>query len=349
MLSSGTMIDIFLSITDDDIRDACKKYPEEKYNFVLFSSALIDAKERIRKTFVVYDSIQGSSDRDLLGRLLDSAVQQFRGIFDSIRNYSIDSEKYSVKTQVHDQIANRTRDYFESTITRGQLDKTNQNSPANNVLDAYFLAQQLEQQGKTPPDASALSDRINTLEGRAKIIEESLGASASIEAVRNFGHYYGEEAIGQETFKYWLVLGFGSVLLLVGGIVLFSLHPGAPLFGCDTATTSNWTDPYLISHVVEKILLLSIFAFLARFGFHQYSIRMHLLTAYRQKAVLGDTFVLLLADEKMAGRRDLIMTEVIGSLATLVPDGYIRKDAPELHPLAEITRLIMSFKGKDNK
>jgi hypothetical protein len=40
------------------------------------------------------------------------------------------------------------------------------------------------------------------------------------------------------------------------------------------------------------------------------------------------------------------MTEVIASLATFVPDGYIRKDSPELHPLGEMAKLIASFKSK---
>ena len=352
MLSGGTIKEILLSISDEDIRKACEKYlpSEQDYDFTWATMHLIEIRDMIKKAWSVLDALK-LSPNSILGRLAASASDQFEVIFREVNDYKQGSEKPQMgKKAEHDRVAQRLRNYIESVTSGGPWDSEKVGgAPQNSALYAQMLALQLEQQSHGVPDVAALKKEIEELKGQAKTVSESLGTSASIEAVRTFGQHYEKEADAQiKSRNVWLCVGFGSVVLLIVGVILFSLNPNGPLFGSEAYST-NWIEPHVISHIVEKLLLLSIFAFLARFGFHQYSIRMHLLSAYRQKAVLANTFELFLAAETMAARRDLIMTEVISSLATFVPDGYIRKDAPELHPLAEIARLVGSFKGKDGK
>jgi hypothetical protein len=344
MRSGGTQEEILLSITDEDIREACRKYPENNYNFIWATGHLIEIRNMISKAYLVLDALSMDLN-SILGRVTEEAAEQFLAIFNQIKGYSRGSEPGAQSTSEHDKIVGIARNYIQTVTTRGRWNSDNQGSTPNSALDAYLLALQLEQQANAPPDVAMLKEDLETLKGRAKQIEESLGASSGKEAVRKFGEYYNVESDEQvKSRDRWLILGFISVILLAAGVVLFSIHPSAPLFA-----SHDWTDPHVIGHVVEKLLILSIFAFLARFGFHQYSIRMHLLSSYRQKAVLGNTFELLLNAETMADRRDLIMTEVLGSLATFIPTGYIRKDSPELHPLAEIAKIIGSIKGKEGK
>jgi hypothetical protein len=344
MTSSGTVEERFLSISDDDIQKECKKYPEEKYSFVGAIPRLIETKEMIRKPYLVLDRLSMAND-GLLGRLANSAADHFLTIFNEVQSYSVGSEPGAGNTSNHDRIVARLRHFFESITSREPWNKENGNLQPNPILDAYMLAFDLDQESKELPDLVTQTKEIEGLKMQTKNLIESLSTKAGKEALRTFGQHYHNEGNAQEP-RNWLWLGFAAVILLLVGVVLFSLHPASPLFECE-ASPSNWSDPHAISYIVEKVLVLSILAFLARFGFHQYSIRMHLFSAYRQKEVLANTFELFLGAETMASRRDLIMTEVIGPLASLVPDGYIRKDAPELHPLAEIAKVIASFKGKE--
>ncbi len=346
MKTSGTTEERFLSVSDEDIQKECKKYPEERYNFAGAILWLIEAKEMIRKAYFVIDRLS-ISNGSLLGRLTDSAADNFLSIFSDVQNYSIASESGAGNATNHDRIVARINRFLQSITSREPWNKENGNLQPNPIIDAYLLALQLEQQSREIPDVGTLKSKIKDLEGQAKTVAESLGKSAGVEVLRTFGQHYETEATAQiKPSRFWLRAGVVSVFLLIIVICCFYLNMGCSLFGTETSSM-NWTDPHVISNIIGRIVLLSIFAFLARFGFHQYSIRMHQLSAYRQKEVLANTFELFLASETMSSRRDLIMTEVIGSLATFVPDGYIRKDKPELNPLGEIAKLIASFKSKE--
>jgi hypothetical protein len=369
MLSSGTVIDIFMSITDDDIRDACKKYPEEKYNFVLFSSSLIDAKERIRKAFDVYDSIQGSSDRDLLGRLIDTAVQQFRGVFDSIRNYSIDSEKYSVKTQVHDQIANRIGNYLESAITRGQLDKTNPNSPANNILDAYLLALQLEPKPEaTNKPIITKKDIDDVLEAKSKaegILEEAKRLLGP-ESIADYADFFAKSAQensrrnsdqlqNPEKSKLWY-FGFlkggaqrflmAAILLIITGVIFaICTHSEDPLF------VNNLPDSKAISKLIERLLGILLIAYLIRFSLKQYSIRMHLYTLNRHRANILNSFKLLFSTvgKESPDVRDELILLVAAGVYNPGDTGYLTDKTMDDHilPIHQLVeKLVEKTKAK---
>ena len=130
--------------------------------------------------------------------------------------------------------------------------------------------------------------------------------------------------------------------MFVALIIVLGINPTAPLF-CDKRADGI---ELLISLLVQKLLLLSALAFVTRYSFRQYAIRMHTSAAYKQKAVLAKTFERLLNTPRTQDRIDLIVTEVVTALSTFVPTGFIRRDEPELHPLSEIANLVTAVKSR---
>lgn len=93
MLNGGTLQQILLSITDDDIRNACQKYSqaEEKFDFRWAISHLIEIRDMIKKAWSVLDSLRPNVP-STLQRLAESASNQFMTIFNDANNYKQSSE-----------------------------------------------------------------------------------------------------------------------------------------------------------------------------------------------------------------------------------------------------------------
>ncbi len=196
-------------------------------------------------------------------------------------------------------------------------------------------------------DSSEAIKKLNVLIEQAEDARNTLKNAAGSSAAQALGEFYEHESNVNSANKNgnarkWLISGFIFLSAFIILIIVLGINPTATLFSCNQTSTEEMR----ISFIIERLLLLSAMAFITRFTFRQYAIRMHASSAYKQKAALAKTFERLLNTPRAQDRIDLVVAEVINSLSAFVPTGFIRKDEPVLNPLSEIANLIMSSKSK---
>jgi hypothetical protein len=363
MTKSGTVEERFLSVTDADVRNICTKYPDEKYRFLSVASGLIETRRMIEKGYSVLDALSMQTDT-LLGRLTESAADQFLAVLYSIDDYNVASEPGAGSTNNHGYINQQAQRYLASVMTRGKWNTNNRDATENNTLDAYLLALHLEP-SKPELTQKEIDAAVDAKKKTEEILEEAkrlLGPESianyadffsksaqensrrnidqTKDPVKRIGWYFGFLRGGAQRF-----LIIASLLIIIGVLFAYFTHSDAPLF------ENNLPNAKAVSRLIERVLGLLLIAYLIRFALKQYSIRMHLYTVNRHRANILNSFKLLFQSvgKESPAVRDELTLLVAAGVYNIGDTGYLNDKTIDDHilPLPQLAdKLLDKVKNK---
>lgn len=269
-------------------------------------------------------------------------VKRFNGIYNQIRNYSIDSDQnFSKRSAI-------VKDY--NNWSKFNWTGKDQSNNPQNFLQIYNTCKNLDK--KTAGDDTEklkmyLSD-AKKADVDIKSILDQLRTKAGSETVQDYANIFKEQAekhshveIELKPWKwnlgaaqYWMMVAIISVVVVL--LAIGNLHK---LF---LYAETDPTGVKVIQHIM-RIAVLSFLVYIVSFFFKQYSIAKHLYTLNKHRQNVLNSYKLFLesVDREDSTIRNALMMEVAKSIYESGSTGHINtKGSDSSASIIELTRMI---------